>query len=112
MSIRDTILAANDNRLEPVEVPEWGVTVYVPAVTIEDMEGFEKSEGPHAAARMAAFVIRDEKGERVFTDADAPALAKRSMAAVNRIIAVFNRLNGFAEDPAKNSGTTPGSGSN
>jgi hypothetical protein len=110
-SIKDKILAANDNRLEPVEVPEWGVTVFVPLVTLEDMEGFQKSDGPNAVARMAAFVIRDADGSRPFTDDDAPALAKKSVAAVNRIVSAFNKLNGFGDDPAKNSETTPASAS-
>lgn len=112
MSIKDEILNAKDNRLEPVDVTEWGVTIYVPLVTLEDMEGFTKTEGPNATARMAAFVIRDEQGRRVFTDDDAPALAKKSVAAVNRVINAFNNLNGFvAENPEGNS-PTPASDSN
>lgn len=111
-SIKDQILDAKDTHLEAVEMPEWGCTVYVPLVTVEDMEGFTKSEGPHAVARMAAFVIRDAEGRRPFTDDDAPALAKKSVAAVNRIIGAFNKLNGFTADPAKNSEPTPDSDSN
>jgi hypothetical protein len=111
MSIKDQILNAKDSRLESVEVPEWGCVVFVPVVTLEDMEGFQKGEGAGEVARMAAFCIRDAEGRRIFTDTDAPALARKSVAAVNRVIEAFNRINGFAEDPAKNSPTTPASAS-
>lgn len=111
MSIKQQIISANDSRLEPVEVPEWGCVVYVPVVTVEDMESYQKSDAPNATGRMAAFVIRDADGSRPFSDDDAPALAKKSVAAINRVIAAFNRLNGFGEDPAKNSETTPASAS-
>src|SRR4051812_21328519 len=103
MSIRDQILAANDSRLEPVEVPEWGCTVYVPVITLEDVPEVERAEGK--AERLAAVIIRDAEGKRVFTDQDAPALAKKSMAAVVKVVEVFNRVNGYAKDaekPAKN----------
>lgn len=111
-SIKEQILAAKDARLDPMDVPEWGCTVYLPVVTVEDMEGFKTADGPFATARMAAFVIRDADGRRVFTDDDVPALAKKSVMAVKRVVEAFNKLNGFdAEDPAKNSGTTPDSAS-
>lgn len=112
MSLRDQILSSADTRLEPVPVPEWGCTVFVPVVTVEDMEHHQKGSGPNTLARMACFVIRDEQGQRIFTDADAPAMAKRSVTAVNRIITKFNEINGFTEDPAKNSLTPQGSASN
>lgn len=107
MNIKDQILNATDSRLEPVEVPEWGCTVHVPVMTIEDMQQFQNGEGANDVARMATFVIRDEHGQRIFSDDEAPLLAKRSVAAVNRVIQTFNRINGFDEDPSKNLPATP-----
>lgn len=103
MSVREQILAALDNRLEPVEIPEWGVTVYVPVITLEDVPLIQKADGK--PERVAAVIIRDSEGKRIFTDEDAPALAKKSMAAVTRVIDAYNRVNGHdkdAEGSAKN----------
>ncbi len=113
MSLRDQILSANDAALHPVEVPEWGCTVYVPVLTLDDDAAVKKAAAA-ADTRVAAavFAIRDADGRQVFSDDDGPALARKSMAVVNRVIAAFNRVNGFGEDVEKKSPTTPASASN
>ena len=52
-------------------------------------------------ARFAVLTICDDKGVRVFTDADAAELGKKSAAALDRVFAVAQRLNGFSQDDAE-----------
>lgn len=105
MSIRDQILNAKDTRLEPVDVPEWGCTVYVPVLSLEEMQESIEMEkaSKNGFATTAVNAIRDAEGRRVFTIADVPALAKKSMAAVSRINLKFNQINGLVRgDDEKN----------
>ena len=57
-------------------------------------------------ARFAVLTLVDDKGARLFTDADAKVLGEKSAAALDRVFAVAQRLNGFssldAEDLAGN----------
>jgi hypothetical protein len=104
MTTKEQILNASDAWLEPVEVPEWGCTVYVPVLTIEDVTEMSKVAkviaDPNVAA--AVFILRDAEGRRLFTNAEAPALARKSMAVLNRVISKFNEINSIGENPAKN----------
>ena len=100
MSLKDTILAAQDHKLEPVPVPEWGCTVYVPLLMLEDAEQLQKIKNDHP--KLAAFIIRDEQGNRVFSDDEAVALNQKSLNAFNRILNAYNKLNGHGEDAGKN----------
>ncbi|MGE5611147.1 MAG: hypothetical protein ACM359_17990 [Bacillota bacterium] len=104
MSLKDTILGANDTKLEPVSVPEWNATVYVKVMSLEEGTAIDRiAEGDDALAlaKRATFIIRDEQGNRIFTEADAPALAKKSVKALRRIIDAHAKLNA-PEDPGKN----------
>ena len=42
MNLRESIIAANDLKRESVEVPEWGVTVYVRTMTGEERDQYEE----------------------------------------------------------------------
>lgn len=95
MNLKDKILAAKDTRLEPVDVPEWECTVYVPVMTIAEAEQLQKQVGSDDSfARMACNIIRDEDGNRVFTDADVAELSKKSLAALQHVLAAYNQVNG------------------
>jgi hypothetical protein len=95
MNLKQTILNADDTRLEPVEVPEWKATVYVPVTTIAEAERLQgMTKGSDSFARMAANIILDEDGKRVFDDGDIPALSKKSLAALSRVLDRYNAING------------------
>lgn len=120
MSLKDIILNAQDCPLEPVDVPQWNTTVYVPVLSLADLDDLRKiaaskADDTSAGAAMAVRVIRDENGDRVFSDDDAPALAKKSAKVVNRVIEAFNRHNGIGQqaqdDAAGKSQTTTASDS-
>ena len=111
---RDTILGASDLPKELVQVPEWGGEVYVSTLNGTQRDAFEQSMTgkknklnlDNVRARFAVLTLVDDKGSRLFTDADAKALGEKSAAALDRVFAVAQRLNGFssqdAEELAKN----------
>lgn len=103
MLSRESILSAADTRLEPVAVPEWGGTVYVPVLSLADLEALAKEQKARTftTADMAVRVIRDESNQRVFTDADAGELGRKSFRAINRVVSTFNAVNGLGADAAE-----------
>lgn len=124
-AIRDLILAADDLPIEAVPVPEWPKvgTVHVRTLSAIEYDDFEdetinrrKESGEsfitNYRARLAALCVVDPVTRaRAFTDEDAAALGKKSVRAMNRIVAAAQRLNGVNEKEleaiAKNSESTP-----
>ena len=114
MLSRDAILQTDDLPRVLVQVPEWGGDVYVSTLTGTQRDSFEASmQGKkgkvnlqNVRARFAVLTIVDDKGTRLFSDADVKALGEKSASALDRVFAVAQRLNGFssedAEDLAKN----------
>lgn len=100
---KDSILAVNDTPLEAVDVPEWGGSVYVPVLSLSELDAMAKLQRntDNANALMAVRVIRDERGSRIFTDDDAAALNKKSGKVLLRILKKFNEANGFIEGAAE-----------
>jgi len=105
---RDEILQVQDLPVEDVHVPEWGGWVRVRGLTAEERDRFEASilegQGKHARvkmenirAKLVAMTVVDEEGNRLFTDEDVAALAKKSAAAVQRVFDVAMRLSGLTE---------------
>ncbi len=103
---RDAILRAPDLATEAVEVPEWGGTVKVRALSAAERDAFEVSlfEGQGAdrrrnfdylRAKLVALCVADDDGHRIFSDADAEALGMKNAAALDRIFVVAQRLNGL-----------------
>lgn len=113
---RDQILKVRDIEIEKVEVPEWGGHVYVKTMSGKERDLFEVNQviGESAEdkygdirARMAAMTICNEKGELLFDYNDIMALGKKSVAALNRVFSVAQRLsrlkNVDVEEMSKNS---------
>ena len=113
---RDAILQAKDLPSEDVEVKDWGGTVRVRALTGAERDAFEQSiveqRGKNTRmnlqnmrAKLVALTVVDEDGNRLFTDADAAALGKKSAAALTKVFEVAQRLSGLrAEDVEELSG--------
>jgi hypothetical protein len=85
---RDQILAAMDQQIEPVDVPEWGGTVYVRNLTGKARDQFEasrfrmvngKAELVHANTRAAllAVSICDAQGQLQFNQKDIELLGEK-----------------------------------
>ncbi len=103
------ILAVDDIQYQDVDVPEWGGTVRVKALTGTERDSLEQSmiEGRGKAremnlanfrAKLAAHSIVDEKGKRIFNDLDVFDLGRKSGAALARVFNVASRLSGFTDD--------------
>jgi len=115
---RDAILGADDLPKQEVEIPEWGGSVFVRTMTAGERDAYESSMllngKPNLANMRAKLVVRtavDEEGKRLFADADAEALGKKSASAVDKLFGVAQRLNGLTkkdvEELEKNSGRIP-----
>lgn len=107
MSLRDDILGLDDAKIIPLEVPEWSRTVHLRVLSGAERDRFESScaadpktgrkQVLNLRARFAVMVLCDEKGQRIFTDADAEALGKKSSSALSRIMEAAGKLNRFLE---------------
>jgi hypothetical protein len=107
MSLRDKILALDDKKRVPVEVPEWGLTVWVQSMSGADRESFDELivKAPQQLwIRSVVLCACDEKGERLFADSDTDALKTRSAAALERIAKAALAVSGLqkTEDVAGN----------
>lgn len=106
---KDQILDAEDRKTEDVEVPEWGGTVRVISLSSRERDAFEQScvkfKGKkreenldNIRARLSALTMVDENNERLFTDAEAEALGRKSAAALDRVFMAAQRLNGMTDE--------------
>lgn len=91
MSLREQILAADGLRRVRVDMPEWGVAVWVRV-----MSGAERAEYETAAAKVGkdvsaqyahivAATCCDETGARLFTETDVPELLKKGAPSLHRL---------------------------
>jgi hypothetical protein len=106
---REDILKADDLEREVVEVPEWGGTVIVQALTGKERDAYEASCMQQRGKEMvrnlanvrAKLVVRsvvDEEGNRLFADTDANALGLKSAAALDRLFDVAAKLSRLSEE--------------
>lgn len=109
MLTKEAILGADDLKRELVNVPEWGGDVYVYTMTGEErdawevsiMDGKGKTSFLNIRAKLCARTIRDEEGNRYFTDKEIDLLGKKSGQALDRIFDVAKRLNGIGKEEIK-----------
>jgi len=101
---RDAILGVQDLKTERVPVPEWGGDIYVRGMSGAERDAFEQSlmvgdkfTPDNVRARLAARCICDEKGERLFSDADIVVLGAKNAAALDRVYDVAQRLSGIGK---------------
>ena len=119
---KTAILTANDLQTEDVEVPEWGGAVRVRSFTGRERDAFEASmvrgEGrdrkvdlTNMRARLVGLTVIDETGQRLFTDGEVDLLGAKSGAALDRVFAIAQKLNGLSgadvEELSKNSNGVP-----
>jgi hypothetical protein len=98
MSIRDTILAAPDRPLQPLDMTaEWGVTVFVAMLSLTEIT--DAKDQP--LTDLALLTLRDDQGVVIFTADDLPSLKGKSYKAVNKVLEAFIEVNGFSKDAVK-----------
>lgn len=106
MGLKDQILKADDLKRAPVEVPEWGCTVHVRAMSGRERDAWEqwlvdsKAKRDNVRARYCCLTLVDEKGGRLFsdTDEDIEALGAKSAAALDRVFSAALALNAMSAD--------------
>lgn len=115
------ILAVKDVRIEPLEIPEWGRSVYIRSLEGADRDAWEGMNSASAnkgkvnlanvRARLAVLVVCDEHGVLLFKPQDATALGKKNSKALDRIFDKASQLSSLrdkdVEDAAKNSSSAP-----
>lgn len=115
---RDEILAADDRKIETVDVPEWGGQVGVLGLTGTERDTLSGSLIDHKGnvntrrainlqTRLPALCMVDEHGHRLFAEADVARLGEKSAAALKRVFDAAQRLSGLSvadvEEMTKNS---------
>ena len=105
----DLILQADDLPRELVAVPEWGGEVYVRCMTAAERDDWEssvislekggktKTDMRNLRAKLVARTVCDEKGERLFSDAQVKELGGKSAAALDRLYSVAARLSAITK---------------
>lgn len=106
---KTAILSAEDLKTEEVDVPEWGGSVRVRTLTGSERDAFESSliaaDGQrnmaNYRARLLSRALVGENGQRLFSDDEIPLLGGKSAAALDRLFAVAQRLNGIGGEAEK-----------
>jgi hypothetical protein len=110
---RDAVLAADDRASEVVEVPEWGGSVQVRALSGTERDQYESAgvtwgrdakgapivaalNTDNLRARLVALAVVDEEGNRLFSDKDVAALGAKNAQVLNRLFEVARRLSGLS----------------
>jgi hypothetical protein len=100
MLTRDAILGLDDLPREEVNIPEWGGSVYVRALTGAERDQLERmiSKDSVSRAAIAALCVVDAKGERLFSAKDVDKLATKHGSALERIVSAALRFNTISAD--------------
>ena len=116
---KQAILAADDFVMEPVDVPEWKLRVFVCGLTGTGKDEYEKSivefKGKKTTLNMSFMrtkllvrTVVDKNRGLLFTETDIEKLGTKSALALDRLYEVARRLSGLddkeVETIAKNSG--------
>jgi len=123
---KEDILNITDVQVKEIEVPEWDGTIFLRGMTGDERDALEASmfssksnsretNLKNLRARLLVKAICDEKGNRLFTDADAEKLGKKNAKVLDRLFNIARELSGLGESDVeeitKNSETAPQGGS-
>ena len=109
MGLRDDILAVDDLPTTEVDVSEWGVVVFVRAMTGSERDAYEsglleskdqtmKQRLKNMRANLVVLCTVDADGNRIFTDEDAEQLGNKSASALSKVAVVAQRLNALTDN--------------
>ena len=97
------ILAAQDIETVDVDVPEWGGTVRLRAMSGEEAAKFVDSLGGKtstSAVKVVMLCAINEKGDPLFSEEQLELLKKKSLRAILRLQKEVLRINGMSEEAA------------
>ncbi len=110
---KEQILSVDDLARERIEIPEWHGSVLIRELTAYERNKLgvefmgvdgavdQSRISPDLFPRIAAAVIIDEQGKRMFSVKDVEALGEKSFEAVNRIVSRALILSGMTEEAAE-----------
>lgn len=98
MPTREEILAAaRHGKPQPLDVPEWGGTVWLRVLSAKDQlaltEGIEQRDVPF---RVLIGCVCDEDGNAIFEQGDEDALMEQPFPVIMRVFAEAAKLNGLS----------------
>ena len=105
----EDLLKVDDRQFDDIEVPEWSSTIRILGLTATGRDEFEdsrrvgkgKKERVNLVNFRAGFLVRcivDESFKRVFTDAQAVALGRKSSLVVSRLFNHATKLSGMTDE--------------
>jgi hypothetical protein len=108
MATKEEILGCNDSKIEPLDIPEWNMRVYIKTMSGTERDSFDRmvleGRGPDKTAnirnfraKIAVCCICDETGNRLFKDTDVEALGGKSSIALDRIAEAASKLNALGK---------------
>lgn len=96
MLTKEEILSITDKAVKEIEIPEWGGTVFIRGMSIEDVEYCQSlTDDPQTLQKTIVRFVSDADGNLLFTEKDIPKMKKKSIQAFRRImneIKAFNSL--------------------
>ncbi len=112
MNLRETIFSADDITKEIVEVPEWGVSVEIRAMTAAEraklgesaMVGDKTNVGLMYALTVIASVYDPATGLPVFSDNDREAILSKSGSVIERLATKALGASGLTEKAVDQAG--------
>ena len=115
MSLRDTILAADDLDLDVVHVPEWNIDVGVQSMTgtaragvIEVAQNADKDGGAKVGemwfATLASCLVDPATSEPIFETNDEDELMGKSSAVIDRLWNLAWAKSGLGDDAEADAG--------
>jgi len=95
-------LLGKNRKLELLEIPEWGTTVYITKMSgqardLLEAELRDKKSGL-VRATIVAYTVCDEKGNLLFAPEDLESIAKEPYQILDKIAEVAYRLNEISDD--------------
>lgn len=99
-------IAERQDQIEPIEVPEWGGTVYVRRLSVGDLKRAGKLGGEgdstwDALVRTMVLGLAAEDGSALFTKRDAEELMKADYPVVLAVVRKINRINSLTSEAAE-----------
>ena len=102
------IFAAQDQKIEEIEVPEWGGWLRVKSITAVERDVFEgeitRTNGKNRSinarnvrAKLVAATVVDEAGKNLFSLSDVEMLGQKSAKAMDRVFGKASELAGMRE---------------
>lgn len=102
------IISADDAKIEAIEVPEWGGTVYVKTLRGTDRDAFEESLSKEKdkpfRSRFLVMTLCDERGSLLFKPEQVAALGEKSSPVLNRVFDAAWAINYFTTEKVEELG--------